>query len=209
MEGQATKRLQKEFEIFQKEAKAGLHPNIKVGFYDNNIMSWYYLFHKLDDPYTDGVYMGEIKFPKDYPFSAPVINMLTPNGRFQAGVNLCVAGLTHYHNGSWSSMYKTPEVLVGLLSFFYDDKDVGHVGYERSNKETRRILAGQSRAYNEKIKAYRDLFMDEMKSLEPSKPVVVKEEKKIIEPYPITEGLTEEEELQLALEQIAVMESKK
>lgn len=194
-ETQAAKRLHKEFDNYQKEIAQ--YPNIKIAFYDSDIMVWYFVFYNLDDPYKGGEYLGEIKFPKDYPFSAPVIRMLTPNGRFQAEVNLCVNGISHYHNNNWSPMYKTPEVLVALLSFFYDDNDKFHVGFENSSKETKRILAKQSKTYNLKaFKIYRDLFNSSSDNEVPPEP-------------PKENNLTEEDELQLALEQIAIMESQK
>ena len=37
--------------------------------------------------YTGGYYHGKLVFPKEYPFKAPSIYMLTPNGRFKVLMN--------------------------------------------------------------------------------------------------------------------------
>ena len=36
--------------------------------------------------YTGGYYHGKLVFPKEYPFKAPSIYMLTPNGRFKVTI---------------------------------------------------------------------------------------------------------------------------
>ena len=36
-----------------------------------------------DSIYAGGYYHGKLIFPKDYPFKAPSIYMITPNGRFK------------------------------------------------------------------------------------------------------------------------------
>ena len=74
-----------------------------------------------DCAFEGGVYHGKIVFPNDYPMKPPAIYMLTPNGKFQTNVRLCLT-MSDYHPESWSPLWTTSTVLIGLLSFMIDNK---------------------------------------------------------------------------------------
>lgn len=42
-------------------------------------------------PYEGGVYHGLLNFPQDYPLKPPSIVMLTPSGRFEVGMRICLS----------------------------------------------------------------------------------------------------------------------
>ena len=50
----------------------------------SNIFEWHYVIEgPKDSDYYGGFYHGYLKFSQEYPFKAPSIYMITPNGRFQ------------------------------------------------------------------------------------------------------------------------------
>jgi len=74
-----TKRLNSEYRKIMKEPIECIlaRPDPK------NILIWYFSFFNLkDSPYEDGIYLGQINFPEQYPYKPPDIRMLTPSGRF-------------------------------------------------------------------------------------------------------------------------------
>ena len=56
----------------------------------------YVLRGPKDTPYEGGCYHGLLKFPEDYPLKPPGIIMLTPSGRFETGMRLCLS-MSDYH----------------------------------------------------------------------------------------------------------------
>ena len=49
-----------------------------------------------DSSYEGGLYHGKLVFPKEYPMKPPAIYMITPNGKFQVNVRLCLT-ISDYH----------------------------------------------------------------------------------------------------------------
>ena len=56
----------------------------------------------------------------DYPFSPPALLMVTPNGRFETGVRLCLS-MSDYHPELWVPAWSVSTILTGLLSFMLED----------------------------------------------------------------------------------------
>ena len=69
-----------------------------------------------DCAYEGGFYHGMLKFPATYPFSAPEIFMVTPNGRFHLGKSICMS-FSNYHPELWSPAWGVDKIMLGLLSF--------------------------------------------------------------------------------------------
>ena len=106
-------RLQNELKLIKKNPME----NIKIKPDVDDIYTWYFLFDgPKDTPYEDGVYAGKILFPRDYPSRAPDFIILTPNGRFEINMKICLS-YSGYHQETWSPIWTVPSMLQGLISF--------------------------------------------------------------------------------------------
>lgn len=150
-----TKRLQKEYQLVQKTPT----PNIHIKVDPNNIKMWYFLIHSLKDcDYANGVYMGSVKIPDQYPMKAPVFQMITPSGRFQTYQALCTT-FSHYHPEQWSPNWKIQTTLVGLMSFMLED---GHgIGSILRDSKERKQLAAESVAFNYTNNDFKNIFLED------------------------------------------------
>jgi len=171
------KRLTKEFNKIQKCPI----PNLYIKPADNDIQTWYFLIHSLEDcDYAGGVYMGIVKVPNLYPMKAPTFQMTTPSGRFQTYVTLCTT-FSHYHPEQWSPNWKIGSTLMGLVSFMLED---GHgIGSILRTSKERKQLAKSSIANNYKNKDFRNIFLADF----PDQTQIVSKLKKINEQYLIME----------------------
>lgn len=141
---QALSRLRKEL----KAISADPPPNIHVYCDESNILAWSYLLEGPEDtPYEGGFYWGRLKFPKDYPFAPPSILMVTPNGRFETNVRLCLS-MSDYHPESWQPAWSLATVLKGLLSFMCEETPTAGAVNPPPAVEVRRRLAEESLAWN-------------------------------------------------------------
>lgn len=68
-----------------------------------------------DTPFEGGVYWGELDFPKDYPYSPPLVRFRTPNGRFQVDTWLCRTQMD-YHPEGWQPAWTLSGFLLALLT---------------------------------------------------------------------------------------------
>lgn len=145
------KRLQKELILFEKEPV----PNVAVKPDTNNMLKWYFVLYGIDDDqYRNGIYLGEIRIPNDYPMKAPSMRMLTPSGRFNISEDICTT-FTDYHQEQWSPKWTIQGICIGFTSFMLDDEGRG-VGSISRTKEERKDYAKKSKAYN--LKNYKHIF---------------------------------------------------
>ena len=80
MSQEGLRRLQKEYQNILKTPV----PNAIVVPDPGNWFHWHYVIYELwDSPYVGGVYHGELRFPRTYPFAPPSIIMHTSSGRFE------------------------------------------------------------------------------------------------------------------------------
>jgi hypothetical protein len=57
---------------------------IRLGPCRNNLYEWHFTFAGPPDTvFEGGIYHGRVLLPADYPASAPHVQMMTPNGRFE------------------------------------------------------------------------------------------------------------------------------
>jgi len=83
-----TQRLQKELRRIARDPI----PFIEALPDPGNILEWHFCVHGVpNSDYTDGFYHGLLRFPAEYPLRPPAIIMLTPSGRFETGVRLCLS----------------------------------------------------------------------------------------------------------------------
>lgn len=155
MAATCVKRLQKEYQLVQKTPT----PNVYIKVDPTDIKMWYFLIHSLKDcDYADGVYMGSVKIPNEYPMKAPVFQMITPSGRFQTYVPLCTT-FSHYHPEQWSPNWKIQTTLIGLMSFMLED-GVG-VGSIKCEPNERKKLAKKSVTFNYTNNDFKNIFLED------------------------------------------------
>ena len=148
----ATARLRKELKSLQKEPV----DNIRALPRESNILEWHYVIEGgKDTPYEGGWYHGIIKFPKEYPFKPPSIEMLTPNGRFKTNTKLCLS-MSDFHPETWNPLWSVANILTGLYSFMLEEGSTyGSIVTPTSQKEQ---AAKASLAFNVKSKLFAELF---------------------------------------------------
>lgn len=139
------KRIQNEIKRLEKDPS----PYFKVRPDKDDLLKWYYVIHDLDsDQYLNGVYLGMIKLPEEYPMKPPTVYMYTPNGRLATKGDICTT-FTRYHGSDWSTNWNVKGMILGLISFILDDTEHG-LGSIKTSKEERLRLASNSKAFNQK-----------------------------------------------------------
>jgi len=148
------RRLNNEMRKIEKEPI----PNAFVRADEKNILDWYFVIHGLTDDYAGGMYLGKISFPPQYPFKAPTLKFITPNGRFEPEKTVCTT-FTHYHPEEWSPEWNTSGMLLGMISFMYEENETA-VGSIKLTSEERQALAKNSMNFNRKHSKFIELFPD-------------------------------------------------
>lgn len=122
-----------------------------------NTLTWYFLIKgQKDTPYYGGEYIGKIVHSPEYPAKPPKYFMLTPTGRFNVNIELCLSN-SSYHPESWSSNWNIKSILIAFYSVFLDDKDNGAGFVYPSPPNSERVkMAKDSGAYN--AKHYSDIY---------------------------------------------------
>ena len=167
-------RLQKEYLQIQKEEI----PNIVCAPIESNLLEWHYVIHNLTEEqspnFFGGTYHGKLIFSPQYPFKPPSIYMLTPNGRFQINQRICTS-MSDFHPESWRPLWSIRSILIGLLSFFLDEKEPQTYGSVQTTSDEKRKYARNSMQYNSKDEIFCELFPQLIKQYKDQ----VKKEKKI------------------------------
>ncbi|KAJ2719685.1 Ubiquitin-conjugating enzyme E2 6 [Coemansia sp. Benny D115] len=138
----AFKRLSKEYLAIQTTPT----PYITAKPLEENILEWHYVLRgPPDTPYAGGEYHGRLKFPADYPYKPPAIQMITPSGRFQTNTNICMS-MSNFHPNTWNPAWSVSTILNGMLSFMVEDEVT--TGSIRTSVTDRKALARKSHAFN-------------------------------------------------------------
>lgn len=114
----------------------------------NDLQQFYAILRSMDGCYKGGEYILNIKLPSDYPFSPPVISCITPNGRFDTAINICLS-ISHFHSESWSPLVTLEKIILSVISIFYDPSITG-IGSILSSDGCKRSFANNSGEYNKK-----------------------------------------------------------
>lgn len=123
---------------------------------DTNILEWHFVLTGNQDPYTGGKYHGILEFPDDFPMKPPSIKLLTPSGRFEINKRICLS-MSDFHKESWNPSWTVEKILIGLMSFMYEENSVS-IGSILEPKEDRRRYAAASAYFNAQNEIYVQLF---------------------------------------------------
>jgi len=94
-------------------SSSSLECGIRLGPH-NNLLDWHFSFTGIEDsPYSQGIYHGRIRLPIDYPRSAPSICMITPNGRWEVGKDICLSATAH-HQETWTPQWNLRTLIMAL-----------------------------------------------------------------------------------------------
>jgi ubiquitin-conjugating enzyme E2 J2 len=150
-------RLQKEYIQIQREEI----PNIVCAPREDNILEWHFVIHDLTEEqspsFCGGIYHGKLVFSPQYPYKPPSIYMCTPNGRFQINQRICTS-MSDFHPELWRPLWSVRSILIGLLSFFLDEKEPQTFGSVQTSIEEKRRFAITSMQYNMKNPIFNQLF---------------------------------------------------
>ena len=99
-----------------------------------------------DTEFEGGLYHGIIKLPMSYPNRPPNIMFLTPNGRFDINMDVCLS-MTKYHKEEWQAAWTIRSMLEAIIAFFPVKEDHDAIGAFESSVESRKYYAKQSLKY--------------------------------------------------------------
>ena len=99
-----------------------------------------------DTEFEGGLYHGIIKLPMSYPNRPPNIMFLTPNGRFDINMDVCLS-MTKYHKEEWQAAWTIRSMLEAIIAFFPIKEDHDAIGALESSIENRKYYAKQSVKY--------------------------------------------------------------
>ena len=99
-----------------------------------------------DTEFEGGLYHGIIKLPMSYPNRPPNIMFLTPNGRFDINMDVCLS-MTKYHKEEWQAAWTIRSMLEAIIAFFPVREDHDAIGALDSSIENRKYYAKQSIKY--------------------------------------------------------------
>ena len=81
-----------------------------------------------------------------YPNRPPNIMFLTPNGRFDINMDVCLS-MTKYHKEEWQAAWTIRSMLEAIIAFFPIREDHDAIGALESSVESRKYYAKQSIKY--------------------------------------------------------------
>jgi ubiquitin-conjugating enzyme E2 D/E len=137
------KRLQREFELIQKEPPE----NVSAGLIGDNLFEWKAtIFGPKDTPYEGGIFEINISIPQDYPFKPPLCVFKTkiyhPN--INSSGMICLDIL----KTQWSPSLTISKVLLSLLALMDqpnpDDPLVPDIARQMKNKRDEYIATAKS-----------------------------------------------------------------
>jgi ubiquitin-protein ligase len=99
------------------------------------------------NPYSNGVYHGRLILPKTYPMKPPRIQLLTPNGRYAVGQDICLS-VSNYHPETWQlSMWNIFSIVESLRYHMMTSNIQNEVGTIQPpmSFEQKQLYANQSR----------------------------------------------------------------
>ncbi|KAA6429421.1 MAG: ubiquitin-conjugating enzyme E2 32-like [Trebouxia sp. A1-2] len=136
----AVKRIMQEMREIQRETSG----EIMAEALEDNIFEWHFAIRgPPDTEFEGGIYHGRIILPPEYPFKPPSFIMISPSGRFETGVKICLSMSSH-HPEHWQPSWSVRVALVALIAFL-PTSGHGAIGSLDFSKQEKRVLAVESR----------------------------------------------------------------
>ena len=137
------KRIQKEFQNMINDPSDDFYANpIK-----DDMFCWHFTIRgPPDTEFEGGLYHGIIKLPMSYPNRPPSIMFLTPNGRFDVNMDVCLS-MTRYHKEEWQAAWTIRSKLEAIIAYFPVKEDHDAIGALDSSIESRKHFAKLSIKY--------------------------------------------------------------
>lgn len=148
--------------------------DIRIYVDERNIFNVYgLLIGPADTPFAGGTYVVHLDMPEDYPHSAPKVTLMTPNGRYNTGEELCfsftarfnrsVMHTKHVGEGSaWGPSWGIEAVLRALLMYVVEPppaSDGPVIALMNSSDKKIGEYAAESIVYNQtNIPFYKEFF---------------------------------------------------
>eukprot|EP00929_Paragymnodinium_shiwhaense_P007221 TRINITY_DN111153_c0_g1_i1.p1 TRINITY_DN111153_c0_g1~~TRINITY_DN111153_c0_g1_i1.p1 ORF type:complete len:1203 (-),score=287.37 TRINITY_DN111153_c0_g1_i1:90-3698(-) len=123
---------------------------------ESNVLEWHFVIHGNQEPYMGGKYHGILEFPEDFPMKPPSIKLLTPSGRFEINKRICLS-MSDFHKESWNPSWTVEKILIGLMSFMYEES-AESIGSILESKADRKRYAAESTYFNAQNEIYVELF---------------------------------------------------
>jgi len=109
---------------------------------ENNMLKGYALIVGPEDTlYSNGYYLFEFNYPKDYPYSPPKLKYLTNNGNTRFHPNLyrtgkvCLSILNTWRGEQWTSCQTIRTVLLTLVTLFHNKPLLNEPGITEKYKD--------------------------------------------------------------------------
>ena len=113
---------------------------------EDNMYEWHFCLRGAPDTdFAGGIYHGRILLPPDWPFKAPDIVLLTPNGRFETRKKICLS-ISSHHNETWQPAWGVRLILEAIVSFMPTPGE-GALGSLDYPPAERRALAVRSHSW--------------------------------------------------------------
>lgn len=118
----------------------------------NNIREWHFSFcgplysrSLKSSDFSNGLYHGKIVLDESYPQKGiKQIIMLTPNGRWEVGTDICLS-ITNHHKETWNSDWNLRTIVLALQDHMTSSPI--EIGAISTSPSLRKQLAIQSRSW--------------------------------------------------------------
>eukprot|EP01068_Selenidium_serpulae_P006169 Selendium_serpulae@DN4305_c0_g1_i4.p1 len=126
---------------------------------EQDLFRCHFVLHNFEteSPHYGAVYHGYLRLPQEFPHKPPAILMVTPNGRFETGKELCMSA-SSLHLEHWNPMWGLENLVVGFLSFFQED--VPSAGSLKTPPHKTKYLARNSFHFNKANKKFCNIFTE-------------------------------------------------
>lgn len=112
----------------------------------NNMLEWHFSFTGMEDTsYDRGIYHGRIILHPSYPIKAPVIMLLTPNGRWETFKAICLSATSH-HQETWDPNWNLRTLVMALRNHMISQPN--EIGGILTTADVQRHLARMSQAWH-------------------------------------------------------------
>jgi ubiquitin-protein ligase len=112
---------------------------------ENDMFEWHFTIRGAKDTdFAGGTYHGRILLPPEYPFKPPDIIFMTPSGRFETNMKVCLSFSAH-HPELWQPAWGIRLILEALIGFLPTPADGALGSLDWTSKERKRLAMESSR----------------------------------------------------------------